>query len=1057
MLQLTDRLPRVFRAPAKMVKTAASFLLAVCALSACLNLSAQVSVLTQNADTERDAVYSNETQLTPTSTIHKLFTMSLDDPVMGQALILGGVNVSGYPANILFVTTSPSESAGATSAWAFNADTGAKLWQLSLGTNASFTTATPVLDPNLGPHGALFVVTKDSATNTNSLHAIDVLAGTDLTGSPVTVSASADGISFDSPQENPRAALLDVNGTIYSAYCHMTDSGTYHGWLIGFKYTTNSGFAPNGVWCDTCAAGGNEGGIWQGGDGIVYDGTNIYVETGNGSIGGGDYSMSIVQLSPSALGTVESSWLAPNAQSNSNADLDLDAGGMVIMPGTGGKIFLGPTKYGAMYLVNDANLSAAAIDTYTSGGGVNKSPIAWNSGSAQYAYVWPSGQPIEQFCYAGGGTGSGPCQQSSFTGGGTLALSSTPTGANAILWAYGGGELHAMNPTNVSAADYWNSNQSSGDSTGSGPGALQFLSIGNGKVYVPSGNNLIAYGTPAGSNCTAAPTVPGNLGATTASSSQINLSWTASTATPGCSITYSVYESTTSGFTPSSANQIANNVSGTTYSAAGLAASTTYYYVVEAVDSFGASAASTQVSATTGPGSTTEEPYGGRPAAIPGTVQAENYDTGGQGVAYNVTSVNGTGNSYRSDGVDLEVTTDTGGGYDLGWTAAGQWFKYTVSVATAGTYTVTFRVAAIDAVTDAFHIANTAGTNLTGNINVPATGGWQTWENVTAMVTLPAGTQTLTFDQDNPGWNVNWFSFASSGASCAAVPSAPTLTATTQSSSAIGLTWTEPAPPANCTVTSYNVYGSTTSGFTPESGNLITSVSGTSYTNTGLAASTTYYYVVEALDVFGASAPSNQASATTSGGSSDEDPYGGTPAAIPGTVLAENYDTGGQGVAYNVTSVNGSDNAYRSDGVDLEVAAAPATGNDLGWTAAGQWFRYTVNVTTAGTYTVSFLVAAPTAVTDGFHIANSSGTNLTGPVNVPATGAWQTWTTVTATVTLPAGTQTLTLDQDNAGWNIDSMVFASSGGSGADILDISSGATAASGSYLADEYFSGGA
>ena len=73
---------------------------------------------------------------------------------------------------------------------------------------------------------------------------------------------------------------------------------------------------------------------------------------------------------------------------------------------------------------------------------------------------------------------------------------------------------------------------------------------------------------------------------------------------------------------------------------------------------------------------------------MPGTVQAANYDTGGQGVAYNVTSVNGTANSYRSDGVDLESCSDTGCGYDLGWTSAGQWFKYTVNVATAGTYTV---------------------------------------------------------------------------------------------------------------------------------------------------------------------------------------------------------------------------------------------------------------------------------------------------------------------------------------------------------------------------------
>ena len=45
-----------------------------------------------------------------------------------------------------------------------------------------------------------------------------------------------------------------------------------------------------------------------------------------------------------------------------------------------------------------------------------------------------------------------------------------------------------------------------------------------------------------------------------------------------------------------------------------------------------------------------------------------------------------------------------------------------------------------------------------------------------------------------------------------------------------------------------------------------------------------------------------------------EGPYGGTPAAVPGTVQAENYDTGGQGVAYNVTSVNGTDNGWRSTG-----------------------------------------------------------------------------------------------------------------------------------------------
>jgi lysophospholipase L1-like esterase len=147
-------------------------------------------------------------------------------------------------------------------------------------------------------------------------------------------------------------------------------------------------------------------------------------------------------------------------------------------------------------------------------------------------------------------------------------------------------------------------------------------------------------------------------------------------------------------------------------------------------------------------------PYEDTLAAIPGTVQAENYDVGGQGVGYSVSSINGTANSYRPDGVDLEVTSDTGGGYDLGWTAAEQWFDYTVNVATAGTYTISFRVAAPSAVADAFHLSSAVGTDLSGPVNIPATDGWQTWTTVTASVTLPEGEQVLTLIEDNGGWNI---------------------------------------------------------------------------------------------------------------------------------------------------------------------------------------------------------------------------------------------------------------------------------------------------------------
>jgi endoglucanase len=426
--------------------------------------------------------------------------------------------------------------------------------------------------------------------------------------------------------------------------------------------------------------------------------------------------------------------------------------------------------------------------------------------------------------------------------------------------------------------------------------------------------------------------------------------------------------------------------------------------------------------------STPEGPYGGTPAAVPGTVMNENYDTGGQGTGYSVSSTNGSANSYRSDGIDLEAATSPATGNDLGWSAAAQWFRYTVNVASAGTYTVSFLVASPTAVADGFHLSNSSGTNLTGSVAVPATGGYQTWATVKATATLPAGKQTLTLSEDAGGWNIDSMAFASSSPTCTTKPSAPTgLAASGTTSSGTSLNWTADTAPANCSISSYSVL---------KNGVSIGTATGTSFAVSGLSASTTYSFTVEATDAAGTSAASSAVSVTTSASSGGEGPYPGpSAAAVPGTVMNENYDTGGQGVAYNVTSTNGTANTYRAQGVDLEAATAPATGNDLGWSAAGQWFRYTVNVSTAGTYAVSFLVASPTAVADAFHLSNSSGTNLSGSVAVPATGGYQTWVTVKANVTLPAGQQTLTLSEDAAGWNIDSMAFASSGGGGGAIAN----------------------
>ena len=131
----------------------------------------------------------------------------------------------------------------------------------------------------------------------------------------------------------------------------------------------------------------------------------------------------------------------------------------------------------------------------------------------------------------------------------------------------------------------------------------------------------------------------------------------------------------------------------------------------------------------------------------------------------------------------------------------------------------------------------------------------------------------------------------------------------------------------------------------------------------------------------------------------------------------------------------------------IRPAPAPPTTSGTG---GGQWTRYTVDAAGAGTYAVNLRLASPNGVTDGLHIANLAGTNLSGNFNVPATGGWQNWTTVTATLTLPAGTQTLVVDQDNGGWNVHAMNFALSGvtSSWFEVVNQNSGlcATAAGGS-----------
>jgi len=113
--------------------------------------------------------------------------------------------------------------------------------------------------------------------------------------------------------------------------------------------------------------------------------------------------------------------------------------------------------------------------------------------------------------------------------------------------------------------------------------------------------------------------------------------------------------------------------------------------------------------------------------------------------------------------VDVQPTTDTGGGYDVGWTKAGEWLAYTVNVTTADRYTLAVRVASNGA-GGTFHVES-EGIDKTGPVIIPNTGGWQTWRTVTVPVTLAAGPQLLRLAFDAAGssgfcGNVNWLKLA---------------------------------------------------------------------------------------------------------------------------------------------------------------------------------------------------------------------------------------------------------------------------------------------------------
>lgn len=152
-------------------------------------------------------------------------------------------------------------------------------------------------------------------------------------------------------------------------------------------------------------------------------------------------------------------------------------------------------------------------------------------------------------------------------------------------------------------------------------------------------------------------------------------------------------------------------------------------------------------------------PFGGTPRALPGTIQAEDFDDGGQGVAYSdADASNNGGDNYRpGQRVDVRGSSDAGGGRQIGWIVAGEWLKYTAQLGASGNYDISFRVSS-GASGGTLHLEDGTGRDLTGPLSFGNTGGWDTFATVTKYnVPLAAGRHTFRVVFDSGALDFNWW------------------------------------------------------------------------------------------------------------------------------------------------------------------------------------------------------------------------------------------------------------------------------------------------------------
>jgi hypothetical protein len=502
---------------------------------------ATTDVVTYHDDIARTGQNLSETTLTLSNvnsgTFGKLAFYSVDGKVDAEPLYAANVAVPNNGTHNLVIAATENDSV-----YAFDADSGATIWQISTLKTGETTsddrnctqitpqigvTSTPVIDRTEGPNGAVYVVamSKDGSGNYyQRLHALDLALGSELFGGPIEVQATYPGtgdnsngtnVVFDPGQYAERSALLLLNGVIYTGWTSHCDIRPYTGWIIGYSESTLAQTSVLNV-----TPNGNEGSIWMAGAGLAADSSgNIYFLDANGDFdtnlnasgfpGDGDYGNAFMKLSTSGNQLAVADYFEmDNGVEESDTDTDLGSGGTIVLPdlsdGSGNTwhLAVGAGKDSNLYVVNRDSMgkfSANNNNIYQElagalPGGVWAMPAYFNN----TVYYGSVGSPIQAFTFTNAKLSTSATSQTANSfeyPGATPSVSANGT-SNAIVWAVENTNpavLHAYKATNLT--EIYNSNQAANGRDHFFDGN-KFITpmIVNGKVFVGTPYGVAVFG-----------------------------------------------------------------------------------------------------------------------------------------------------------------------------------------------------------------------------------------------------------------------------------------------------------------------------------------------------------------------------------------------------------------------------------------------------------------------------------------------------------------------------------------------------------------------------------